>query len=214
MNFFARLVLLSIGLCLSLLGGKTDKIHSLSTHDISLETRYPDTSVNEVFKDNILLTLAYMDNRVKKNRLVNWKSVEQLFHVSFKLDPQEVFAFHDDVLPKYKVKLVKTTGAHFSAYEGFKSDGYLFGDGVCHLASLMNWVAKDAGLEVQSPTNHSFAIINEIPSQFGTSIYSQPGQHESNEHQNLYLKNTLPHPIVFNFYYYDQKLHMSIDETL
>ncbi|MDP3941703.1 MAG: VanW family protein, partial [bacterium] len=129
----------------------------LVTREISLSERYPNRSVNEVFKDNILLNLAYMRGVVNPSRDVDWDTVKKPFTYSLTLHPGEVFAYHDDVLPSYTSQALKTTNAHFNSAEGFKSDGYLVGDGVCHLASLIYWAAKDAHLESLAPTNHNFA---------------------------------------------------------
>src|SRR3989344_8619476 len=126
----------------------------LATHAFSLEKRY-----YPVQKENILLNLAYMDRRVTKKEDINWDQIKKPFTYAFVLDPGKTFAFHDDVLDLYKNSLVKTTQAHFNSQEGFTSAGSLSGDGVCHLASLIYWVAKDANLDVNAPTNHDFMAI-------------------------------------------------------
>src|ERR1035437_7392162 len=107
----------------------------LSSHEISLDDRYPVKSVSDVFKHNILLYLAYLRGIVNSGKNINWDIVKAPFHYQFRLEPNKTFAFHDDVLDKYKDMVIKTTSAHFNSQEGFKTDGYLFGDGVCHLAS-------------------------------------------------------------------------------
>lgn len=166
----------------------------LSSHEISLENRYPIKSVSDVFKFNILHTLDRMGGS------------------EFILDPGKTFAFHDDVLPEYKDRVVKTTNAHFNGQEGFKTDGYLFGDGVCHLASLIYWVAKDAGLNAKAPTNHDFMPIPEIERQYGVSIYSNPNSKGANSQQNLYITNNKPNPVEFKFEYKDDKLKLEVVE--
>lgn len=181
----------------------------LASHEISLENRQPDRFVNGVFKDNILLNIAYMKGAVKKGSLVNWEDIRKPFKYEFILNPGEIFAFHEDVLPEFKGKVTKTTNAHFSSDEGFKSDGYLIGDGVCHLASLMNWVAKDGSIESKAPTNHDFAFVNEIPKQFGTAIFNQMGAQGVGEAQNLYIKNTFDKPLIFEFDFNGDKLKFS-----
>lgn len=186
--------------------------HVVSSHEISLRNRYPVESVSDVFKDNILLNLAYMDGKVKSKQDINWDEIKRPFHYEFKLDPNQAFAFHDDELAEYKGKVVKTTHAHFNSEEGFKTDGYLFGDGVCHLASLIYWVAKDAGLEALAPTNHNFMPIPEISREYGVSIYSSPYSRGSNAQQNLYVTNNKNKPISFMFDYVDDKLKVSILE--
>ncbi len=182
----------------------------LSSHAISLEKRYSNKFVNDVFKDNILLNIAYMGDKVAKDSAVNWQAVEKPFHYSFTLKPQETFAFHDDVLPEYQGKIAKTSNAHFNSQEGFKSDGYLVGDGVCHLASIIYWAAKDAGLEAKAPTNHDFMPIPEIPKEFGVAIYDFPGQSYSNQVQNLYITNNKNVPIEFKFDYDGETLTVSV----
>lgn len=183
----------------------------LAEHQISLGDRYPVPSVNQVFKDNILLTLHYLDNTVPSSDKVDWSQVEQQpFHYQFTLNSGQVFAFHNDVLPEYQNEVIKTTNANFNYQQGFKSDGYLYGDGVCHLASLMDWVATDANLQVYAPTNHDFAVIPEISKQYGVSIYYSPGMSETNEKNNLYIKNDQNYPITFVFDYSNDQLKVSV----
>ena len=184
----------------------------LAAHEISLEKRYPESFVNGIFKDNILLGIAYMEEKVHKKDEVTWEEVTKPFRYALRLKPSEVFAFHDDVLPEYMGKVSKTTNAHFIFEEGFKSDGYLAGDGVCHLASLLYWVAKDAHLEAIAPTNHDFREIPEIPREYGVSIYSNPETRGTNAQQNLYIKNTLEKPVVFEFEYNGRILKISAVE--
>ncbi len=166
----------------------------LSSHEISLENRYPVKSVNEIFKYNILHTLDLMGEE------------------EFILRPGETFAFHDDVMPEYKDSLVKTTNAHFNAQDGFKFSGLYYGDGVCHLASLIYWVALDAGLNAKAPVNHNFMPIPEIERQFGVSIYSNPYSKGANSQQNLYVTNNREKPVEFKFEYKDEKLKLEVVE--
>lgn len=187
--------------------------HVVSSHEISLNNRYPVESVSDVFKDNILLNLAYMDGKVKSKQDINWDEIKRQSSFEFRLEPNQVFAYHDDILDEYKDKVVKTTNAHFNAEEGFKTDGYLFGDGVCHLASLIYWVAKDAGLEALAPVNHDFMEIPEIGREYGVSIYSNPFSKGSNARQNLYVTNNKNKPITFRFDYVDDKLKVSVAEV-
>lgn len=161
----------------------------------SLTNRYPVQMVSDVFRDNILLTLAYMDGRVQDKTKIDWPAIDKPQSYSFTLKPGEVFAFHEDVLPQFKGKVAKTMNAHFMWDEGFKSDGWLTGDGVCHLASLMYRAALDAGLETLAPTNHNFADIPEVPKEYGVSIFAHNAQ------QNLYITNTFDKPVQFTFTY-------------
>lgn len=184
----------------------------ISEKEFSLDNRYPIESVNEVFKKNILLNLAYMDGKVESPKSINWDELNKPFSFEFSLEPTKTFAFHEDVEDKYRDALVKTTNAHFNAAEGFKTDGYLFGDGVCHLASLIYWAAKEAGLTAEAPTNHDFMNIPDVPKEYGVSIYSNPYAKGSNTRQNLYITNNKGKPITFKFEYTDNKVKVSVSE--
>ncbi|HYK08868.1 MAG TPA: VanW family protein [Candidatus Eisenbacteria bacterium] len=185
--------------------------HVLGDMQFSLANRYPVQSVSDIFSDNILLTLAYMRGIVKDNK-PDWNAVKSPFTYSFVLQPGEVFAFHDSVLPEFSGKVVKTTNAHFGSQEGFKSDGWLVADGVCHLASLINEAAAHAGLKVVAPTNHDFAVIPEIPKEYGTAIYYMPGSDTENAQQNLYVQNTKDKPVTITFDYKDNELTVEVTQ--
>lgn len=185
---------------------------TLASHEMSLDNRYDVPSVNQVFKDNILLNLAYLKDEQVNPSAVDWNQVQQPFHYQFSLKPGQTFAYHNDVKPGYS-NVTKTTNAHFNAQEGFKSDGYLYGDGVCHLASLIYWTAKDAGLQAEAPTNHDFMKINQIPSQYGVSIYSAPGQTATNISQNLYVTNQTSKTVNFVFNYDGHNLTNRIEQV-
>ncbi len=186
--------------------------HVLAIQDYSLADRYKNTFVNDVFSDNILLTLSYMIGQTKAGEKVDWDKVHQQNKFQFILQPGKTFSFHDLVLDDYKDSVVQTTNAHFSSTEGFKSDGWLVGDGVCHLASFMNVVAKQAGLEVTAPTRHDFAAIPDVSRDFGTAIYYVPGDKSVSSKQNLYVKNTLDRPIAFVFIHSDNSLKVAVEE--
>lgn len=192
---------LSIIIITSPLTNKGQKEHLLASHEISLENRHPVVSVNKIFKQNILLNINYLSGLTLPQ--------DSPYSFDFTLDPSETFSFHDNVLYQYKNSVVKTTNSHFNIAEGFKSDGYLVGDGVCHLASLINWVAQDAKLEVYSPRNHDFATIAEIPREYGVSIYYYPGLVEANAMRNLYVTNNRQNPIIFRFTYEMDSLRVS-----
>lgn len=181
----------------------------LAQREMSLDNRYAEKFVNEVFKNNILLNMAYLAGRVRSAQDIKWEEIIKPFEYEFKLEPNKTFAFHEDIEDKYRDSLVKTTNAHFNSQEGFKTDGYLFGDGVCHLASLIYWVARDAGLLAEAPTNHNFTSIPDVPREYGVSIYSNPGAKTSNARQNLYITNNQSKPITFKFEYRDEKLKVS-----
>ena len=195
-------------------GGDVVQTKSLASQTISLEKRYEDRFVNDVFKDNILLNLSYLGGKVTKKEDINWENINKPYSYSFTLLPGKTFAFHEDVLPQYKDTLVKTTNAHFNYDDGFKFSGLLVGDGVCHFASLIYWAAKEAGLEAYAPTNHNFAVIPEIDREYGVSIYKMPGQINANAMQNLYVTNNKSKPIAFEFDYKDGELKLSISEVL
>lgn len=192
---------------------KEPVVNLLASHEISLDKRYENKFVSDVFKDNILLNMAYMRNVVKKTEDIVWATIDKPFTYKFTLFPAKTFAFHDDVLKKYKGSVAITSKAHFNFQEGFKSDGYLVGDGVCHLASLIYWVAKDAGLDSYAPTAHNFAEIPEISKEYGVSIYSFPGSTASNAMQNLYITNNKQNPVEFVFDYNGKNLKVSIYEV-
>lgn len=184
----------------------------LSQKQMSLENRYADKWVSNVFKENILLNLAYLNGTVTSKKEVNWDELKKPFRFEFTLKSGQTFAYHDDILPEYKDKVVKTTNAHFNSTEGFKSDGYLFGDGVCHLASLIYWTAKDAKLDAKAPVNHNFAQIPEVPKEYGVSIYSNPELKGANARQNLYITNNKQKSIAFKFDYDGAKIKVSVVE--
>lgn len=187
------------------------KYTALASEQMSLETRQINPYMNSVNKDNILLTVAYMQGRVHNKSDINWDEIRRPYRSEFRLNPGEVFAYQEDVLPEFQGSVVKTTNAHFNGAEGFKNDGYLMGNGVCHFASLMNWTAQNAGLEVVAPTNHNFYKIEGIDRIYGTSIYSMPGNPSANARQNLYIKNNQEKPVVFVFEYDGENLRTSIN---
>lgn len=184
----------------------------LASRSYSMENRYEVPSVNKVFRDNILLTLRYMDGSVGSKTDISWPEIEKPFHTEFTLGPGEGFAFHDQVMPLYKDSVVKTTNAHFNSQDGFVSDGYLVGDGVCHLASFMHRVALDAGLTSVSPVSHDFAKINEVPREFGVSIKYMPEAFENSSRQNLYIVNPKEKPVTFVFSYDGTDLTVKVVE--
>ena len=184
----------------------------LVEHQFSLDDRYPVPSVNNVFKENILLTFYYMEDKIKEGDKVNWDEVNKPFHYEFSLDKDKTFAFQDTFLPQFSSSVTKTTNAHFNGQEGFLSDGYLYGDGVCHLASFINYTAKDARLDVLAPTNHDFANIPEVPREYGAAIFYEPGALQEDAMQNVYVTNNQLEPIKFIFDYDGHNLKIKITE--
>ncbi|MBI5449178.1 VanW family protein [Candidatus Gottesmanbacteria bacterium] len=189
-----------------------DSSRVLGQSQFSLQNRYANTRINEVFKDNILLTLARMDNTVNHPQAISWENINKPRTYTLSLAPGELFAFHEDVLAEYKGKPIKTMKSHFNFSDGFKSSGALYGDGVCHLASLLYLAAKNAGLDTYAPTNHNFASIPELPKEYGVSIYFSPNHEAANARQNLYITNTKEIPILFIFKYDGSNLTVSITE--
>lgn len=181
----------------------------IASHTISMTNRYGNDFVNGVFKDNILLTMSYMRGETKSKNEINWEEVQKPFHYEFTLKPGEGFAFHDILLPQYSDKVVKTTNSHYNYQEGFKSDGYLMGDGVCHLASLIYWAAKDADLAAYAPANHDFAVIPDVPKEYGVAIYNIP-QTRQGANSNLYIVNNKETPVHFVFDYKNENLTVQV----
>ena len=177
----------------------------IASREFSLEKRY-----YPVQKENILLNLAYMNGNIDSAEDINWDEIQKPQTYSFRLNPGESFAFHDSTLPEYK-NVVKTTNAHFNSMEGFRSYGYLIGDGVCHLASLMYWTALDAGLKTEAPASHNFMLIPGIDRKYGVSIFSNP-RGFGDAKQNLYITNNKQNPVEFDFDYNGKDLKVSVSE--
>jgi len=190
----------------------SSKTTVLASREFSLANRYPEPWVNEVFKDNILLTLSYLKNGSNINKPIDWIEVKKPGRFYLTLTPNETFAFHDLVSEKYQKQKLVTTNAHFNATDGFRSDGFLFGDGVCHLASLLGWVARDSGLTVEAPTNHDFRAIPQIPRKFGVSIYSLAADYSRSTVQNLYITNNKDRDVAFIFDYSGDTLKIEVVE--
>lgn len=190
-------------------------IKTLAVHELPLDDRYKNSYVNDVFKDNILLAVNYATDTKIVPSNIDWKKINSQFKKNIALEPGQTFAFHDDVLPEFAGKVNKTMNTHFNAEEGYKSDGYLFGDGVCHLASILYWVAKDAGLDTLAPTRHDFAPVPDVPKEFGVSIYSNPtSKNSSNQIQNLYIKNNKDKTVTFEFEYNGKTLTIRAEESI
>lgn len=184
----------------------------LASAEMDLSQRHPVPFVNEVFKDNILLTMNYLDGRVKSKEDVNFDEVRKPFTYQFKLEPGQTFAFHQDVLPEYEKSLTLTTKAHFNAQQGFKFSGLMYGDGVCHLASLIYKASKQAGLVALSPANHNFMPIPQIEKEYGSAIYFMPGSRLANARQNMYVTNNKDSAVTFKFDYAEDKLKLTISQ--
>lgn len=182
----------------------------LSEREFSMEYRYRAQSVSDIFKDNILLNLAYLNGTVNSASDINWDNINKPFSFKVTLNPNETFAYHDKVLPQYEGKIAFTTNTNFNKSDGYKTDGLLYGDGVCHLASLLSWAAKDAKLDVKAPSSHDFAAIPEVPKSEGVSIYYDPDNYSRSANQNLYITNNQTKPVDFIFDYKDGILKVSV----
>jgi len=167
----------------------------LASESLDLGSRSPVPSVNEGFKENILRALDYLE-KVDGGKLV--------------IHPDEVFAFHKNILPEFRQNWIITQESGFRVKDGYKYVAGLAGNGVCHLASLMNLVASEAGLEVTAVVNHDFAKIPGIDREFGTSIYFLPGGGSVTERQNLYIRNNQDFTVEFRFNLEGDFLHFSI----
>src|SRR3989338_6136099 len=190
----------------------TDKV--ISEKEFSLENRYAVKSVNEVMKKNILLNLAYLNGSVAKKADINWTQITSPFHFEKTLGVGETFAYHTTVRDEFTAKVAFTTNSSFNAADGYLSDGYLFGDGVCHLASLINWAALEAGLETVVPKDHrSVAHIPDVPDDFGVSIYMNAST-GTGANNNLYITNTRDKPITFHFDYNGTNLKVYVTELI
>jgi hypothetical protein len=164
----------------------------LAEHVLDLNERLPDSEKgNEVFKYNILLNLKYLEGNL---------GLGDSFTTEVELQPEEVFAYHENLLPEFQGKQVKTSETRFIAQEGYQAFWGLYGNGVCHLASLMNWTASDAGLKVTALANHNFWPIPGVPKEFGTSIRYLPNDNWRTRNQNLYIENPFEEPVKLVFY--------------
>jgi len=191
----------------------------LAQHELDLTTRLPNEYGSQVFADNILLALHYLKGDQEEFKLdsdkayhpsnMDWEAIREPFEVSFTLEPGQVFAYHENALPEFKENLAVTMNSRFYVEEGYKSLAGLGGNGVCHLASLVNWVASEAGLEVTAKVNHDFYPVPGVPKEFGTSIrYAEVGHNSQN--QNLYIKNGFEEPVTFEFKADNEKVTLVI----
>ncbi len=176
----------------------------LSSGTFNLTNRLLDRGGNPIFTDNILLTLRYFqDGSIKAEKkngpgAIDWEKVREPFEFSFILLPGETFTFHSQVLPEYEKHLGFVGKGNFSWLQGYKALEGLSGNGVCHLASFINWVANDAHLDVDARVNHNFAPVPDVPKQYGTSIFDLEGSSGS-KLQNLYITNKFTYPVKFTF---------------
>ena len=166
----------------------------LAEHFMDLNTRAVGEHVNEVFKFNILLAV-------------------EKFGYSFTLEPGEGFAFHENMALEFTDLPMKTGFTSYEAKEGYQTVLGLPGNGVCHLATLMNWVASDAGLEVTARVSHNFAPVPEIPKEYGTSIRYMTDGSRNTQNQNLYIVNNFDSPVKFAFETDENEVNLRILEV-
>jgi hypothetical protein len=182
----------------------------LASKSMSLNTRYGYEMPENVYKDNILLNLAYLSGEVKSNEDIDWDKIRKPFTLTLTLEPGQRFAYHNLVDSKYRDNVALAVDTNFGAGDGYKFEGGLYGMGVCHLASLMHWAALDAGLESVAPSNHDFYPIPEIPKEYGVAIYNSPDAVSASEKQNLYITNNLDSAVTFKFDYDGVNLKISV----
>lgn len=168
----------------------------LASESLDLANRYPVASVSEGFRENILVNLKYLEDINGAEPIV--------------LNPGEVFAFHKNILPKFREDKIITQTSEYRPRDGYKLVSGLYGNGVCHLASLMNWVATEAGLEVTALASHDFAAIPGVERKYGTSIKFYPNVGGTSERQNLYIRNNKDYPIELVFSLEGENLNFSV----
>ena len=190
----------------------------ISQTKFDLSRRWENEGVSQGFEDNIILALYYLkepnQEPVKKTPLKH-EEIEKLapddFSVEFELKPGQAFAFHNNILPEYQNRVVKTMESQFMTYQGYRVVSGLGGNGVCHLASLINWAASEAGLAVEARADHSFARIEGVPREYWTSIrYSQSGGNSQN--QNLYIVNNQDFTVRFVFKRMGNELELRLEK--
>jgi vancomycin resistance protein YoaR len=180
-------------------GQLVERSYLLASESLDLNRRAPAESVNEGFKENILIAVDHL-KKVNGGILV--------------LQPGEVFAFHKNISPRFQGEKIIAQESGFGIKDGYKVIAGLPGNGVCHLASLMNKTSHQAGLEVVSEVNHDFAQIPGIEREYGTSIYFMPGGGGSSAAQNLYIKNNKSFPVEFIFDLNGNQLQFAIKSQL
>src|SRR3990172_8868257 len=92
MNIIGSVLLFVITQFSAVAGNNPADVNLLSAHSISLENRYADKDVNAVFKDNILLNIAYLSGKVTKKEDINWDEIAKPFEYKFTLLPDKTFA--------------------------------------------------------------------------------------------------------------------------
>jgi len=189
----------------------------IAQKELNLKDRLPNEFGASVFADNILLALHYLKGDVQELKIdqnkplnptnMDWEKIREPFQVSFTLEPGQVFAFHGNFLPEFEDKVTQTANSRFFIQEGYKSLAGLGGNGVCHLASLIDWTASEANLEVVAKVDHDFYPVPGVPREFGVSIQSQ------DKSQNLYIENNLEESVVFEFIADSEKVNLLVKKS-
>lgn len=169
----------------------------LASEEMDLNYRYPVLSISEGFKENILIAVSYFNKEAGREGVII-------------LNPNEVFSFHKNILPEFEKDKIVTQESGFVAKDGYKYVAGLAGNGVCHLASLMNEVAAEAGLEVTAPTSHDFAKIPGVEAKYGTSIKYVENGGAVTERQNLYIRNNFDYPVKLLFTLDENNLRFTV----
>lgn len=171
----------------------------LASEKMDLSYRYPVESVSDGFRENILINL-YHFSRIGADNDYNGvgdikpqEKVPASFIIMLK--PGEVFAFHDKINKEYEKDKVIAPKSGYGAKDGYLLISGLYGNGVCHLATLMYKTAEKANIEVNAPTRHDFASIPGFTREEGTAI----SYGNCPERQNLYVKNNKPYPVELRF---------------
>lgn len=171
----------------------------LASETMDLSYRYPVESVSKGFKENILVNLYHfskINSGVdERGTETNNSQVDVPSNFAITLNPGEVFAFHDKISSEFSKDKVITPNSGYGANDGYILISGLYGNGVCHLATLMNYVAQKAGVEVVALTRHDFAAIPGFDREYGTSI----SYGNCPERQNLYIKNNKEYPLDLGF---------------
>ena len=63
----------------------------MASHEMSLENRYGNAYVNDVFKDNILLTLRYLEGSVTEADKISWEAVKGILTIRMGLRATAIF---------------------------------------------------------------------------------------------------------------------------
>jgi vancomycin resistance protein YoaR len=170
--------------------GETKEV-VLAEYSLDLSERNSSPQINEIFVFNILHAVDYFPETVV-------------------LLPGEIFAFHPNVLPEFADQPLKTGWTKYTKSEGYQTALGLPGNGVCHLATLINWTAQEAGLEVTAKVDHNFAPVPGIPKEHGTSIRFMPDGGLNSQDQNLYVRNNFDFPVKFAFEIEEEEEDLSL----